>query len=58
MSASLTPQLKKLLIAADCYFERQGKETMRLIKLNAPTLLFADLNAESGIDQNKSQVTS
>ncbi|WP_287127620.1 type II toxin-antitoxin system HicA family toxin [Candidatus Cyanaurora vandensis] len=25
MSGSFTPQLKKLLVAAGCYFERQGK---------------------------------
>ena len=25
MSSSLTPQLKKLLLNASCYFERQGK---------------------------------
>ncbi len=25
MPASLTPELKKLLLKAECYFERQGK---------------------------------
>jgi hypothetical protein len=25
MASSLTPELKKILVAAGCYFERQGK---------------------------------
>ncbi|MEC4984302.1 MAG: type II toxin-antitoxin system HicA family toxin [Oscillatoria sp. PMC 1068.18] len=25
MASSFTPQLKKILLAAECYFERQGK---------------------------------
>jgi hypothetical protein len=47
MTASLTPQLKKLLLEVDCYFERQGKETMKsgtVLSLKDDLLSMARLN--------------